>query len=194
MPATPPSWQFVHVTDIHVGSPRSHRFKPALNDNWATAAAQIKGLRPDLLLVGGDLTRDGNLNAWEFADAAATLDATGVRWHAIPGNMDTGNNFIAGHDPLAYTQRFRKYLIHAHIKDVSPALAAALRGEETGIGSSQVPIGGGVNADNIRKILHYLADSQWSGVVSIECHGSDENMQASVDFLRGVLAEIPQAT
>lgn len=91
MPGTDPTWQFVHVTDIHVGSPRSYRFKPALNDNWTTAAAQIKALRPDLLLVGGDLTRDGNVNAWEFADAAATLDETGVRWHAIPGNMDTGN-------------------------------------------------------------------------------------------------------
>ncbi|NLX53701.1 MAG: sugar phosphate isomerase/epimerase [Planctomycetaceae bacterium] len=107
-------------------------------------------------------------------------------------NMDTGNNFIAGGDPLAYCQRFRKYLVHAHIKDVSESLAAALRGEETGIGSSQVPIGGGVNADNIRKVLKYLAETNWDGVVSIECHGSDENMKASVEFLRGVLSEIGQ--
>jgi sugar phosphate isomerase/epimerase len=107
-------------------------------------------------------------------------------------NMDTGNNFIAGQDPLKYTQRFRKYLIHAHIKDVSASLAAAARGEETGIGSSQVPIGGGVNADNIRNVLQYLAETKWDGVVSIECHGSDENMKASVDFLRGVLRDIGQ--
>ncbi|MBK8857037.1 MAG: metallophosphoesterase [Opitutaceae bacterium] len=85
------TWRFVHATDIHVGSPRSYRFKPALNDNWATAAGQIKALQPDLLLVGGDLTRDGNLNHWEFDDSRATLDAIGVPWHAIPGNMDTGN-------------------------------------------------------------------------------------------------------
>ncbi len=107
-------------------------------------------------------------------------------------NMDTGNHFIAGHDPLQYVQRFRKYLIHAHIKDVSASLAAAARGEETGIGSSQVPIGGGVNAENIRKVLQYLAETHWDGVVSIECHGSDENMKASVDFLRGVLRDIGQ--
>ncbi|MHB0960625.1 MAG: sugar phosphate isomerase/epimerase family protein [Pirellulaceae bacterium] len=107
-------------------------------------------------------------------------------------NMDTGNNFIAGHDPLQYCQRFRKYLVHAHIKDVSESLAAAARGEETGIGSSQVPIGGGVNADNIRKVLQYLAETEWDGVVSIECHGSDDNMKASVDFLRGVLCDIGQ--
>ena len=107
-------------------------------------------------------------------------------------NMDTGNNFIAGYDPVQYCQRFRKYLIHAHIKDVSASLAAAVRGEETGIGSSQVPIGGGVNAENIRKVLQYLAETKWDGVVSIECHGSDENMKASVDFLRGVLHDIGQ--
>jgi sugar phosphate isomerase/epimerase len=109
-------------------------------------------------------------------------------------NFDTGNSFIAGLDPLEYCQRFRKYLIHCHIKDVSPALAAAVRGEETGIGSSTVPIGGGVNAENIKKVLQFLNDSDWDGVVSIECHGSDENMEASVKFLREVLAELGQET
>ncbi len=29
-------------------------------------------------------------------------------------NFDTGNSFIAGHDPLEYCQRFRKYLVGAH--------------------------------------------------------------------------------
>jgi sugar phosphate isomerase/epimerase len=109
-------------------------------------------------------------------------------------NLDTGNSFIAGLDPLEYCQRFRKYLVHAHIKDVSPALAAAARGEETGIGSSQVPIGGGVNAENIVRVLQYLHETQWDGVVSIECHGSDDNMKASVEFLREVLQSVASTT
>ena len=50
-------------------------------------------------------------------------------------NFDTGNTFIAGKDPLEFCKALRKYLTHCHIKDVSPALAAAVRGEETGIGS-----------------------------------------------------------
>ena len=70
-------------------------------------------------------------------------------------NFDTGNTFISGLDPLEYLQRFRKYLSHVHIKDVSAGLAAAVRGEETGIGCSEVPIGGGVNAENISS-LHRL--------------------------------------
>lgn len=99
-------------------------------------------------------------------------------------NFDTGNTFIAGHDPLDYVKALRPYLAHCHIKDVSAELAAAARGEETGIGSSVVPVGGGVNADNIRRCVRYLQATRWDGVVSIECHGSDENTMASVKFMR----------
>jgi sugar phosphate isomerase/epimerase len=99
-------------------------------------------------------------------------------------NFDTGNSFIAGLDPLEYLKRFRKYLSHAHIKDVDERLAAALRGEETGIACSEVPIGGGVNAENIKKCFAYLKETHWDGVVSIECFGSDDNIRKSVDFLR----------
>lgn len=102
-------------------------------------------------------------------------------------NFDTGNTFISGHDPLEFVKQFRKYLSHCHIKDVSPELAAAVRGEETGIGSSIVPVGGGANADNIKKVFKYLNETSWDGVVSIECHGSDENTRASVEFLKGLL-------
>lgn len=103
-------------------------------------------------------------------------------------NFDTGNTYIAGRDPLEFCRTFRKYLTHCHIKDVSPALAAAARGEETGIGSSEVPVGGGVNADNIRSVIRYLQETGWDGAVSIECHGSDENTRRSLEFLRGVVA------
>lgn len=102
-------------------------------------------------------------------------------------NFDTGNTFIAGRDPLEFLKRFRPYLTHCHIKDVSQSLAAAVRGEETGIGSSQVPVGGGVNADNIRACIKYLQETDWDGAVSIECHGSDENTLASVKFMRSIL-------
>jgi sugar phosphate isomerase/epimerase len=103
-------------------------------------------------------------------------------------NFDTGNTFIAGLDPLEYMKRFRKYITHAHIKDVSEGLAAAARGQETGIACSEVPIGGGVNAENIKKCIRYLRETQWNGVVSIECYGSNDNIRKSVEFLRGQLA------
>ena len=103
-------------------------------------------------------------------------------------NMDTGNSFIAGLDPVEYLKIFRKYLSHAHIKDVSQGLAAAVRGEETGIATSEVPIGGGVNADNIKGCLEFLKETDWDGAISIECNGADHNIRQSVEFLRGLLA------
>jgi sugar phosphate isomerase/epimerase len=102
-------------------------------------------------------------------------------------NFDTGNTFIAGHDPLDYLKALRPYVTHCHIKDVSADLAAAARGEETGIGSSIVSVGGGVNAENIRRCMDHLQDTKWDGVVSIECHGSDANTHASVAFMKSLL-------
>lgn len=104
-------------------------------------------------------------------------------------NFDTGNSFIAGHDPLEYLKTLRPYVSHCHIKDVSAGLAAAVRGEETGIACSEVPIGGGVNADNIRKCIAYLQETQWDGVVSLECYGADDNIRQSVEFLRPLVGE-----
>ena len=103
-------------------------------------------------------------------------------------NFDTGNTFIAGHDPLDYLKALRPYVSHCHIKDVSAGLAAAARGEETGIACSEVPIGGGVNADNIKKCLAYLKQTGWEGVVSLECYGADDNIRKSVEFLRPLVA------
>ena len=54
----------------------------------------------------------------------------------------------------------------------------------TGIGSSIVSVGGGVNAVNICRCIEYLQQTKWDGAVSIECHGSDENTAASVKFMR----------
>jgi inosose dehydratase len=102
-------------------------------------------------------------------------------------NFDTGNTFIAGHHPLDYLKALRKYVVHCHIKDVSPALAAAARGEETGIGSSEVYVGGGVNADNIQSCMAYLYRDGWDGVVSLECSGTDENTRKSVEWMRRVV-------
>jgi sugar phosphate isomerase/epimerase len=86
-------------------------------------------------------------------------------------NMDTGNTFIAGQDPVAFLEAFRSRLGHVHIKDVSPTLAAASRGDLTGIAVSHCAIGEGVNAENIRKCLELLRTTGYEGVLSLECEG-----------------------
>ena len=84
-------WSFIHAADIQVGSPRSFRFTPAWNENWQTARKQIIGVKPDLLLIGGDLTRDGSIHRYELEAVKADLDSLPLPYHVIPGNMDTGN-------------------------------------------------------------------------------------------------------
>lgn len=106
-------------------------------------------------------------------------------------NMDTGNSFIAGQDPVAFCQRFQDRVTHVHVKDVSQSLAAAVRGEQTGIAVSQCAIGEGVNAGNIRGVLQILRDRGFDGVLSMECEGQGGPMiERSLAWLRGTLREL----
>ena len=106
-------------------------------------------------------------------------------------NMDTGNTFIAGQDPVAYLERFVDRVSHVHVKDVSESLAAATRGKQTGIAVSQCALGDGVNAANIQKCIATLRDHGYQGVLSMECEGQAGPMiERSLAWLRGVLAEL----
>jgi len=106
-------------------------------------------------------------------------------------NMDTGNTFIAGQDPIKFLQRFITKVSHVHVKDVSESLAQAVRGGQTGIAVSHCPLGGGVNADNIRHCLSILRDSGYQGALSIECEGQSGPMiENSLDWLRKTVSEL----
>lgn len=106
-------------------------------------------------------------------------------------NMDTGNTFIAGQDPAAYLSRFIDRLNHVHVKDVSPSLAAATRGKQTGIPISHCALGEGVNGENIKKCLTLMRDHGYSGVLSMECEGQGGPMiERSLAWLRNVLKEL----
>jgi sugar phosphate isomerase/epimerase len=106
-------------------------------------------------------------------------------------NMDTGNTFIAGQDPVDFLRRFIDRVSHVHVKDVSESLAAATRGNQTGIAVSQCALGEGVNAGNIRRCLELLRDHGYRGVLSIECEGQGGPMiERSLAWLRKTLAEL----
>ncbi len=77
------------------------------------------------------------------------------------------------------------------MKDVSPSLAAATRGKQTGIAVSHCALGEGVNAENIKQCLGLLRDHGYQGVLSIECEGQGGPMiEESLRWLRGTLAEL----
>ena len=106
-------------------------------------------------------------------------------------NMDTGNTFIAGRDPVAFLKRFLKKVSHVHVKDVSESLAAAVRGGQTGIAVSHCALGEGVNAGNIKQCLKLLRDHGYQGTLSIECEGQSGPMiEKSLAWLRQTLKEL----
>ncbi len=106
-------------------------------------------------------------------------------------NMDTGNTFIAGQDPVAFLREFAERVSHVHIKDVSESLAAAARGDLTGIAVSHCAVGDGVNAGNIVRCLEVLAASGYDGVLSIECEGQGGPMiEKSLSWARERVAEV----
>ncbi len=124
-----------------------------------------------------------------MAEMLAFVDSPFLRM-----NMDTGNTFIAGQDPVAFLDRMMNKVSHVHIKDVSESLAAAARGELTGIAVSHVALGDGVNAANIRACIARLIRAGYDGVLSIECEGQGGPMiEKSLAWLRGVLAELTGA-
>ena len=85
-------WAFLHVCDLQPGSPRSYRFNPRFAENADTAYRQLGEIEDvDLLLVGGDLTRDGAIHGFECEEAKMRLGALPYPFYAIPGNMDTCN-------------------------------------------------------------------------------------------------------
>jgi sugar phosphate isomerase/epimerase len=103
-------------------------------------------------------------------------------------NIDVGNVFIAGQDPVTFVQRFMNKIDHVHLKDVSPSLAA-VRGEVTGIAGSHCAIGEGVNADNVRRCVELLAEHGYDGVLVVECEG-EPMVQRSLEWVRKLLAEV----
>jgi sugar phosphate isomerase/epimerase len=106
-------------------------------------------------------------------------------------NMDTGNTFIAGQDPVVFLARFADRVSHVHLKDVSETLAAATLGRQTGIAVSHVALGDGVNAPNIRRCLEVLRDHGYDDVLSIECEGQGGPMiERSLAWLRRTLAAL----
>ncbi len=89
-------WRFSYASDLHVGSPRSFRFRPEWSQRWQVARQQIINSEPELLILGGDMTRDGVTHRGELEQIKADLDQLGFPYHAIPGNHETGGKLSPG--------------------------------------------------------------------------------------------------
>ena len=105
-------------------------------------------------------------------------------------NMDIGNVFIAGQDPVKFVERFKDKISHVHVKDVSQSLVTESYGQLTGIGNSQCAIGEGVNAANVRKCVELLVSYGYRGVLVIECEAQGGLIESSLTWMRQLAADI----
>jgi len=98
---------------------------------------------------------------------------------ALALNLDTGNYWLAGENPVDFVARFGPRIEHVHWKDM-PEESVILRGKHFGCGMATIPLGAGVV--DIEGVLDALRRVEFSGHTTLEIAG-DENVIASRDFL-----------
>ncbi|WP_432523484.1 sugar phosphate isomerase/epimerase family protein [Kineococcus sp. SYSU DK006] len=98
---------------------------------------------------------------------------------ALGVNLDTGNSWLAGADPLEYVRRFGEHIGHVHWKDLG-AEWEAQRGKVFGCGMSTIALGQGVI--DVRGVFDALVAAGFEGATTLEIAG-DEAVLASADLL-----------
>jgi inosose dehydratase len=104
---------------------------------------------------------------------------------AVGVNMDTGNSWLGGADPVEMARTFRDCIFHVHWKDL-PAEFEARRGHEFGCGFSGIPLGTGVI--DVAGVYEVLKDAPQIQYSTLEI-GGDDNLIKSYEFLKSLGAE-----
>jgi len=102
---------------------------------------------------------------------------------AIGINFDTGNSYLAGHDPIAWLKSVKDRLVHVHAKDISIQHSQAERGKVTG-----TPAGCacGEGVIDWKKVIQVCKGAKRDIVLSVEC-GTIEQAERSIKHLKPLL-------
>ena len=90
-------------------------------------------------------------------------------------NFDTGNTFIAGHDPLEYLKALRKYIVALPHQGRQPGAGGGGARRGDGHRQLEVPVGRRRERREHPPVPRLPEPNRWDGAVSIECNGTDEN-------------------
>lgn len=99
---------------------------------------------------------------------------------ALALNLDTGNLWLGGGDPVEYVKKFGSKIEHVHWKDM-PASMAPSRGKSFGCGMATIALGDGVVP--IKQVLLELKKAGFNGDTTLEI-AAEEAVQLSVARLR----------
>lgn len=104
---------------------------------------------------------------------------------ALGINMDTGNCWLGGGDPVEMIKRLGSKIEHVHWKDW-PAEMEAQRGKVFGAGMSIIPLGTGVV--DIKGAFEALQAANYNGYTTLEVAG-EESVKQSYAYLKSLGAE-----
>jgi inosose dehydratase len=91
-------------------------------------------------------------------------------------NLDTGNSWLGGGDPVAFVKALGKRIRHVHWKDM-PAEMEAQRGKLFGCGMGAIPVGDGVVG--VRKVVDALMTAGFDGPTTLEIAGREAVMTSA---------------
>jgi inosose dehydratase len=118
------------------------------------------------------------------AGMSRILDALGHE-QTVGVNLDIGNSWLGGGDPLEFVKVFGRCIKHVHWKDM-PAEMIAQRGKLFGCGMGLIPLGDGVVG--IQAIVQELRKVGFAGPTTLEVAG-EEAVKLSAQRLRQWSAE-----
>jgi len=104
---------------------------------------------------------------------------------ALGVNLDTGNFWLGGSDPLEFIKKFGDKIEHVHWKDL-PEEFVSQRGTIFGCGMAAIPLGSGVIG--IEPIYKALVECGFDGYSTLEIAGEEAVVQ-SYEFLKSLGAE-----
>ena len=99
---------------------------------------------------------------------------------AIGLNLDTGNSWLGGSDPVELAKMFKDKIHHIHWKDIGEDWLPK-RGKQYGAGFSTIAMGDGII--DIKGVCEVLKDAKIE-TSTLEIVGDPSNYQRSVDFLK----------
>ncbi len=145
----------------------------AIRDKLHEPVRWADELGVDLLIEPHGELSDSVQGMKEILQTLGHEDTVGV-------NLDTGNFWLGGGDPIEFIEVFQDQIEHVHWKDLGEEWEEK-RGDVFGCGMSQIPLGEGVI--DIREIVDALIDAGFNGPTTLEIAGKD-NVTESADRLR----------
>lgn len=151
----------------HALTPEQRLF--LIEERLQTPIAWAEELEIELLLEPHGVVTDDLEQMTRLLDRLGHEKTVGV-------NLDTGNSWLGGGDPVAFVKAFGKRIRHVHWKDM-PAEMAAQRGKLFGCGMGAIPVGDGVVG--IRKVVDALMTAGFDGPTTLEIAGREAVMKSA---------------